>query len=365
MKANLAEHRDQVFLNRRSDDHGRRARCGPRPSKPSRPGSGTTTVRKVFDGLEFHRCGNGLVELGGPAGRDGRDRGGDPACRHRRRGRGPRRAKSAVSDWSTTGRPFGLAVSAGRSTRPVSSPWMPRAHCSKPWSRDRRRSSATMSRRCSAVLLASTMTSPGSSSTRPGRLRGQPRPARATTSRSSPTTMARRRAGLPVEVADCGRDADFDTGPDLEMDRAAARGRAPALGTDALRADRAGRGRPYEEFELPLVAVLARMEDAGIGVDRAYLEAGRRSAASGSPSWSAIPPELAGEPFNVNSTLQLRAVLFDKLGLPALKKTSTGAPSTDASVLEKLASPPAGRRTSSSTASWRSSAPPMSTAICR
>jgi DNA polymerase-1 len=44
----------------------------------------------------------------------------------------------------------------------------------------------------------------------------------------------------------------------------------------------------------------------------------------------------AGGPFNVNSTLQLREVLFERLGLPVLKKTPKGAPSTDASVLEKL-----------------------------
>ncbi|MCJ7725184.1 MAG: DNA polymerase, partial [Acidimicrobiia bacterium] len=47
--------------------------------------------------------------------------------------------------------------------------------------------------------------------------------------------------------------------------------------------------------------------------------------------------QAAGEPFNVNSTLQLREILFDKLGLPVLKKTPKGAPSTDAAVLQKLA----------------------------
>jgi DNA polymerase-1 len=47
--------------------------------------------------------------------------------------------------------------------------------------------------------------------------------------------------------------------------------------------------------------------------------------------------QAAGEPFNINSTGQLREILFDQLGLPVLKKTPKGAPSTDASVLEKLA----------------------------
>jgi DNA polymerase-1 len=49
--------------------------------------------------------------------------------------------------------------------------------------------------------------------------------------------------------------------------------------------------------------------------------------------------ELAGEQFNVNSTDQLRFVLFEKLALPVIKKTSTGKPSTDASVLKKLDHP--------------------------
>ena len=49
--------------------------------------------------------------------------------------------------------------------------------------------------------------------------------------------------------------------------------------------------------------------------------------------------ELAGGEFNVNSTLQLREVLFGKLGLPVIKKTATGKPSTDASVLGKLQHP--------------------------
>ncbi len=46
--------------------------------------------------------------------------------------------------------------------------------------------------------------------------------------------------------------------------------------------------------------------------------------------------EAAGGVFNINSTLQLREVLYDRLGLPVLKKTSKGVPSTDASVLAKL-----------------------------
>lgn len=92
-------------------------------------------------------------------------------------------------------------------------------------------------------------------------------------------------------------------------------------------------------YELPLVPVLARMEHAGIGVDREYLEKMGAELRSEIAELEKKLHELAGEPFNVNSTDQLRAILFDELGLPVIKKTSTGKPSTDASVLKKLDHP--------------------------
>jgi DNA polymerase-1 len=90
---------------------------------------------------------------------------------------------------------------------------------------------------------------------------------------------------------------------------------------------------------LPLVPVLARMEHAGIGVDRAYLEEMGSDLREKLSALDAQIQELAGEPINVNSTDQLRFILFEKLGLPVIKKTSTGKPSTDASVLKKLEHP--------------------------
>ncbi len=95
----------------------------------------------------------------------------------------------------------------------------------------------------------------------------------------------------------------------------------------------------FVDVELPLVAVLAEMEDAGIAVDREYLlgMSGRLRADIGDLAQSIF--ELAGGEFNVNSTLQLREVLFGKLGLPVIKKTATGKPSTDAAVLGKLDHP--------------------------
>jgi DNA polymerase-1 len=90
-----------------------------------------------------------------------------------------------------------------------------------------------------------------------------------------------------------------------------------------------------DEIEIPLVRVLARMEHVGVGVDRSVLEALRDSLVAECEAERAAIVECAGEEFNVNSTPQLRTILFDKLGLPPQKKTKTG-PSTDHQTLEKL-----------------------------
>jgi DNA polymerase-1 len=92
----------------------------------------------------------------------------------------------------------------------------------------------------------------------------------------------------------------------------------------------------YERFERPLVRVLARMEDAGIGIDVDFLHALSADLAEQCRALEAKIHEAAGEPFNVNSTPQLRHVLFEKLGLTPVKKTKTG-PSTDADSLQKMA----------------------------
>ena len=88
-------------------------------------------------------------------------------------------------------------------------------------------------------------------------------------------------------------------------------------------------------LEVPLVGVLARMEELGIGVDRAELTRLRDSLTSDCERLRGLVHEAAGEEFNVNSTPQLREVLFVKLGLTPGKKTKTGY-STDAATLERL-----------------------------
>jgi DNA polymerase-1 len=129
---------------------------------------------------------------------------------------------------------------------------------------------------------------------------------------------------------------DFSEVPDL--DGVARRVEAIALLAARMRTELADRRELelFEEIELPLVAVLARMESAGIAVDREYLEGLGDDLRIRLAELERKIHDHAGEPFNVNSTDQLRTILFDRLGLPVSKKTSTGKPSTDASVLEKL-----------------------------
>ncbi len=92
----------------------------------------------------------------------------------------------------------------------------------------------------------------------------------------------------------------------------------------------------FETVELPLVEVLVAMEEAGIRVDRARLEAYSAELGSALETIEAEIYELAGHPFTIHSPKQLGIVLFDELGLPVQKKTKTG-PSTDMRVLEALA----------------------------
>jgi DNA polymerase-1 len=91
-----------------------------------------------------------------------------------------------------------------------------------------------------------------------------------------------------------------------------------------------------EDIEFPLVRVLAAMEDRGIRVDTDVLNAISERLASEIESIEEKAYELAGEIFNLNSTQQLGEILFEKLDLPVISKTSTGKPSTKESVLQEL-----------------------------
>ena len=91
----------------------------------------------------------------------------------------------------------------------------------------------------------------------------------------------------------------------------------------------------YYDIELPLCPVLSEMEGAGMLVDRAALASFGEMLDGRIQADEALIYQLAGEEFNINSTQQFGHILFDKLGLPPVKKTKTGY-STSAEVLEKL-----------------------------
>ena len=91
----------------------------------------------------------------------------------------------------------------------------------------------------------------------------------------------------------------------------------------------------FEEIDMPLVPVLEDMEKDGVYLDLAFLK--KMSRDIGQKMTKAMEEiyDLAGGVFNINSPKQLGQILFEKLGLPPVKKTKTGY-STDVTVLEKL-----------------------------
>lgn len=92
----------------------------------------------------------------------------------------------------------------------------------------------------------------------------------------------------------------------------------------------------FDDLEMPLVPVLAGMEEVGIRVDVPFFREMSRKITGELEHLIEDIWKAAGMEFNLNSTPQLREVLFERLELPVIKRTKTG-PSTDASVLEELA----------------------------
>jgi DNA polymerase I len=93
----------------------------------------------------------------------------------------------------------------------------------------------------------------------------------------------------------------------------------------------------YQRMEMPVAHVLQRIERHGVLIDKALLvqqshELGERMLALEQAAHAS-----AGQPFNLGSPKQIGDILFGQQGLPVVKKTATGAPSTDEEVLEKLA----------------------------
>lgn len=93
----------------------------------------------------------------------------------------------------------------------------------------------------------------------------------------------------------------------------------------------------YETIEMPLVPVLARMEQTGVLVDEQMLSQQSGELTASIKALETQAHEAAGQPFNLGSPKQIQEILYDKLGLPILKKTPKGQPSTAESVLQDLA----------------------------
>jgi DNA polymerase-1 len=93
----------------------------------------------------------------------------------------------------------------------------------------------------------------------------------------------------------------------------------------------------YEDFEQPLVPVLTRMEHRGVLIDREMLRAQSGEIAKKIHELEQQAHAAAGQPFNLDSPKQLGFVLYEKLQIPATRKTPTGQPSTAEDVLEELA----------------------------
>ena len=93
----------------------------------------------------------------------------------------------------------------------------------------------------------------------------------------------------------------------------------------------------YENFEQPLIPVLWKMERHGVLIDRQMLQKQSEQLAERARELQAAAHQVAGVPFNLDSPKQLQAILFERMGIPVLRKTPKGQPSTAEDVLEELA----------------------------
>lgn len=93
----------------------------------------------------------------------------------------------------------------------------------------------------------------------------------------------------------------------------------------------------YQQIELPLLPILQQIERNGVKVDADMLATQSQQLAERMADIEQQAHELAGEPFNLSSPKQLQGIFFDKLGLPVIRKTPKGQPSTAEDVLQELA----------------------------
>jgi len=93
----------------------------------------------------------------------------------------------------------------------------------------------------------------------------------------------------------------------------------------------------YREIEMPLLSILAKVERNGVRIDAGMLKRQSSELAQGILDLERQAHEAAGQEFNLGSPAQLQDILFNKLGLPVVKKTPKGQPSTAEAVLQELA----------------------------
>ncbi|HGM6862026.1 TPA: DNA polymerase I [Serratia rubidaea] len=98
-----------------------------------------------------------------------------------------------------------------------------------------------------------------------------------------------------------------------------------------------GQRKVFSEIEMPLLPVLSRIERTGVLIDQHILATHSQELTKRLAELETQAHELAEEPFNLASTKQLQAILYEKQKLPVLKKTPGGAPSTNEEVLAELA----------------------------
>ena len=142
---------------------------------------------------------------------------------------------------------------------------------------------------------------------------------------------------FPPDEPEARGQLDFgDTGID-DAKRGAREALAISRLADAVQAAVAaqGMGDLYATIENPLVHILAKMEHVGIAVDVAELRQLSARLSSETQRLAGVIQEVVGRPFNLNSPVQLREILYTERGLAPGKKTKTGF-STDAATLEKL-----------------------------
>jgi DNA polymerase-1 len=135
---------------------------------------------------------------------------------------------------------------------------------------------------------------------------------------------------LPFEQVDVARASEYSAEKaDVALQLHAAL--HPGIAADAKLA------RVYGEIEMPVREVLYRMEREGVLIDARQLEAMSHELGQKMLELEARAHREAGQPFNLGSPKQIAEIFFVKKGIPVVRKTPSGAPSTDEDVLEKLA----------------------------